>query len=322
MIRTSLAAALLSTLLATAASAEVKIALDTPADLEKSGTYVWVNAFAEHLRANGMEVTEFERGALGGEAERLDQVSSGLLEVSMGDTKSPGSISSLVWGYTLPFLFSSSAELNAAVGESGIIDQINEETTEQGVRFLAFVGLGVPNGILNTKKPIERLEDMSDMRFRALDERQIDLYKAWGTTGTIISWNEVPNALQTGVADGYLNTPVAPLLFGHTGFIKFFTDARFSPSTRAAIASEAWWQGLSDDEKAIVSEAVDIANAANVAWTIEQEKVLDELRAAGVTVTTLSPEERERFRQASLPVYDSGLLTPEELTIWTEAAGN
>ena len=35
----------------------------------------------------------------------------------------------------------------------------------------------------------------------------------------------MPNALQTGVADGYLNPAFVPLLFGHTDFIKFYTDA-------------------------------------------------------------------------------------------------
>ena len=76
-------------------AAEVKIALDSPADIENSGSYVWANTFSEYLNANGMEAVEYERGALGEEAERLDQVSQGLLEVSMSDVKSAGQLSNI-----------------------------------------------------------------------------------------------------------------------------------------------------------------------------------------------------------------------------------
>jgi hypothetical protein len=50
-------------------AAEVKIALDSPPDLEQSGTYVWAKAFGDHLTANGLKATEFPRDALGGEEE-------------------------------------------------------------------------------------------------------------------------------------------------------------------------------------------------------------------------------------------------------------
>ena len=50
-------------------AAEVKIALDSPPDLEKSGTYVWAKSFGDHLKANGMAVKEFPRDALGAEEE-------------------------------------------------------------------------------------------------------------------------------------------------------------------------------------------------------------------------------------------------------------
>ena len=55
-----------------AASAEVKIALDTAPDLEGSGTYVWANTFGNYLNEHGMAAKEYPRGALGEEAEKLE----------------------------------------------------------------------------------------------------------------------------------------------------------------------------------------------------------------------------------------------------------
>ena len=59
---------------------------------------------------------------------------------------------------------------------------------------------------------------------RALDELQIQTFEQWGAKGTIVSWSEVPNALQTGVAEGYLNPPFVPLVFGHTCEYSWYSE--------------------------------------------------------------------------------------------------
>lgn len=308
-------------LMAGAAHAEVKVAQDCPPDPKTCGTYVWASTFAKHLNDNGMEAVEFARGALGDEAERLDQVSSGLLEVSMSDARSAGSLNPFIYGMNLPFLFGTHAELDAAVEKGNLLETINEGTAPNGVRVLALVANGSPAGIFNTKMPVEKIEDMADLRMRALDETQIRMYEAWGSTGTIVAWPEVPSALQTGVADGYLNAPVVPLMFGHDDFLKHFTDVKFSAPVRVALASEDWYQGLSDAERATVTEAVTLATAANRTWVLGQDEILSQLEAAGINVVTLTDEERGRFAEASRVLYDGGLASPETVATWLEAAG-
>ncbi len=319
---------LLGTLLTTAVALSapalaqsVKVALDSPQDLENSGTYVWAHTFVEHLKANGMEAEEFQRGALGEESERLDQVSQGLLEVSMSDVKSAGSLNSLVFGVYLPYFFDDLAQVDKALYDGGMLAKINEGTTPKGVRVIGFTHLGRPAGIFNTKKAITSVSDMADLRMRALDEIQISLFESWGSKGTIVSWSEVPNALQTGVADGYLNPPFVPLLFGHTGFIKHYTDAGTSPSVRLAIASEDWYQGLSDEKRKTVDAAIDAANKANRAWLDKRVGIFQALEKAGVTVTELSPEARAEFREKSKAVYTSGPVSAEQLAAWNAAVG-
>jgi len=304
-----------------AAAASIKVALDSPPDIENSGSYVWSHTFTTYLNAHGMKAEEFQRGALGGEAERLDQVSQGLLEVSMSDVKSAGSLDSLIFGVYLPYFFDNTAQVDKALFEGGMLKKINEGTTPKGVRVLGFDHLGLPAGIFNTKKPVTSVADMGDLRMRALDEIQIELFKSWGSNGTIVSWREVPNALQTGVADGYINPPFVPMMFGHTDFIKHFTNAETSPSLRIAIASEDWYQGLSADNRKTVDAAVDAANKANRAWLAKRTGILKKLEGAGVTVTRLSPEARAEFREKSKAVYTSGPVSAEQIALWTKAKG-
>ncbi len=304
-----------------AASAEVKIALDTAPDLEGSGTYVWANTFGNYLNEHGMAAKEYPRGALGEEAEKLDQTSQGLLEVNMADVKSAGKLDTLIYGVYLPYLFEDIGHLDMAVDKGRILEKVNEATTPEGVRVLDIVALGSGAGIFNTKKPITHPDDMADLRMRALDETQIKLFESWGTKGTIVSWSEVPNALQTGVADGYMNPAFVPLMFGHTDFIKHYTNANMVPSTRIAIASEDWYQGLSDAERKTVDDAVKAAHDANRAWLKRTEPAMEgKLKEAGIEVTHLTPESRAAFVERSRKVYTDGVLAPEQVEIWVEAA--
>lgn len=316
----TIAASVTATLaLAGTAIAGVGIALDSPRDLDGSGSYVWAHAFAAHLEAEGMAPETFEVGALGGDDELFDQISQGLLEVSMSPLNIVGSLDTTIFGLRLPYFFEDIADVDRALHDGGMLARINEGTTPNGVRVLAVPTVGPATGIFNTQHPVESLADMQGLRMRALDQTQIDLFRAWGATGTIVSWAEVPNALQTGVADGYLNPAFVPLLFGHTDFIEHFTDAAISPSLRIVIASENWYQGLGDDERAIIDSAVVEANAANRAWLQTQGALLDDLRDAGVAVVELSDEAREEFQRASEATYTDGTLTPEQIAEWEAA---
>jgi len=304
------------------ASAQVKIALDSPPDLNGSGTYVWAHTFATYLDEHGMTAEEYQRGALGGDDELFDQVSQGLLEVSMSPLNIVGSIDKLIYGLRLPYFFADMEEVDRALYDGGMLAKINAATTPEGVRVIAVNTVGQASGIFNTKKPVASVADMAGLRMRALDESQIELYEAWGAAGTIVSWAEVPNALQTGVADGYMNPAFVPLLFGHTDFLKHFTDARVSPSLRITIVSEDWYQGLSDEDRATVDAAAAAATAANRAWLGTQDAVMAKLEAAGVTVVKLDEAARAEFRAASAPAYDSGLLSQEQIATWEAAKGN
>lgn len=303
-----------------AAGAQVSIALDSPPDLAGSGSYVWAHAFAEYLNANGMEAVEFQRGALGGDDEVFDQVSQGLVQIGMSPLGIVSSVDTLIFGLRLPYFFASMEEVDMALLDGGMLERINAALTPSGVRVLDVTVVGAATGIFNTRRAVNSMADMAGLRMRALDESQIALYQSWGATGTVVNWAEVPNALQTGVADGYLNPAFVPLLFGHTEFIRYYTDASIAPSLRIAIASEDWYSGLSDEERATVDAAVDAARAANRGWLGSQEGVFEQLRAANVEITELSEEARAEFQAASMTTYDQ-IVTAEQMALWMAAAG-
>ena len=118
------------------AFAQVKVALDSPADLEGSGSYVWAHAFTEYLNSHGIKAEEFQRGALGGDDELLDQVSQGLLEVSMSPLAITASIDDTIFGLRLPYFFNGIEQVDKALYDGGMLAKINEKLASDGVRVL------------------------------------------------------------------------------------------------------------------------------------------------------------------------------------------
>jgi TRAP-type transport system periplasmic protein len=293
-------------------AAEIKIALDCPPDLEKCGTYVWSHAFAEHLRANGLEAKEYATEALGGEDEKLDQVSQGLLEVSNSLLTKVGQIDPSINGFWLFFLWDSYAHLDRVIEKSDLMAWINSKITPKGVRLLAPIPVGGFSGIANTKHPILVPADLKGLRMRATDKLQAEYLKAWGASTVVIPWPEIYNSLQTGVADGYLNPAIVPTLFKHTEVIKYYSDMSIGAPLRVAIASETWYAGLSEKDRKIVNDAVAAANAANRKWLSEVvKKSIDALKAAGVQVSTPSAAQQAQFAKLAKTVYTQ--IVPEDV---------
>lgn len=315
----------LATLMAmsASASAEVKIALDSKPDLETSGSYNWAHAFGKALTEAGMEVRELPRGSIGNETEIFDQISTGLLEISLADVRSVAQVDPFIYGVRLPYIFDDIAHMDRALAAGKVFERVNANLAKQDAILLALAPLGPSSGVISTTAVVRSPADMSNMRMRALDDAQIAMYEAWGSNGTIVPWGEVPAGLQTGVIDGYLNSPFIPVMFGQTDFVKNFSDARVIWPLRAVIASRAWYDGLSDADRSTVDAAVKSADAAARQWLdVASEKGLTALEEKGVTVQRLSAEERAVFREASKAVYDSGLMPAEDVQIWVDLSGS
>lgn len=305
--------------IATAAGAEVKIALDSKPDLETSGSYNWAHAFSGALKAAGMEVREMPRGSVGKETEKFDQVSTGLLEVSLSDVRAVAQVDPFIYGVRLPYIFDDIAHMDRALAAGKVFDRVNANLAKQDAILVALAPLGPSSGVITTDAVVRSPADMSDLRMRALDDAQIAMYEAWGSSGTIVPWGEVPAGLQTGVIDGYLNSPFVPVMFGQTDFVKNFSDAGVIWPLRAVIVSKDWYDGLSEKDRGAVDAAVKTADAAAREW-LEKAAVngLTALEEKGVKVQRLSAEERAVFREASKPVYESDLMSKEDTKLWLE----
>jgi TRAP-type C4-dicarboxylate transport system substrate-binding protein len=294
------------------AAGEIKLALDCPPDAEKCGTYLWSKTFSDYLESKGVKVKLYPKDALGGEAEKLDQVSQGLLEISNSDLAKAGSLDPTVFGFYLPFLFEDMDHFFRVLAKTEILDKINAGTTKQGVRVLGLVPVGDMAGIATTKKFIKTPTDFAGIRMRALDKKQAKWLEIWGANAVVIPWPEIYNALQTGVADGYMNPAFVPVMFKHTEVLKYYSDVKLAPALRVAICSEDWYKGLSQKDRAIVDEGVAKAAVAVRAWVKKAEaQGLDALKKAGMLVYINTSKDKAKFAALIRPNYTD--IVPEEI---------
>ena len=300
-------------------ASDVKIALNGVNDPETNAEAAFIQGFEAALEGTGFTVSVFPSDTLGSERERFDQIAQGLLEVNLATASTPYGMSPIMRGIALPFLFESADEMDRVLAETDLLERMNAPLLPNGIRLVGVTYIGMPLGFHNRERAITRMEHLQGLRFRALNAEQLAYIEALGASGTIVAWAEVANAIQTGIADGYLNPPNSAIRTGHTEFLRHFTQAEITPSTRIVLISEDWYDMLTPEEQGQIDAAIAAGIAANRAWIDDWAGIVeDRHRAAGVTLSELEPGERDKMVAATRPTWDD-VMEPEHLQAFLDA---
>ncbi len=296
-----LAATAVSLALTGAAGAQsITLALDANPDRDLSGTYRYADNLLTELGKMGWETESFPRDAIGGEDERLDQIRAGILDVSMSNFAVAVQMVPEMRVLQLPYAFEDPANELAFFTQSDYLASVNEQLEAEGMHIIAVVPNGGFLGIFNDEREVRTVADMNGLRMRALDPSQLEMFSMMGASGVVIPFAEVPNAIQTGIADGYVNAASVPLTFGQADLFSHFTDARVIMSARLALASSAWWDGLSSEEQSEVTQASMTALTDVFDWVETSEAThRQNLNKAGVAVYEPTEEELATFKEAT-----------------------
>lgn len=187
---------------------------------------------------------------------------------------------------------------------------------EIGAEFLAgvsdneLVGLswydaGARN-FYNSNRPIASLEDIQGMRIRVQEsELMTDVVEALGAYAVPMGYADVYSSLERGIVDGAENNWPSYESMNHYEVAKYFTVDEHTRVPEMQICSSYTWEKLSAEEQQIILEcAKESAVYERELWT-EQEQASRELVIQhGTEVVELPPEERKRFQNAVMGVYE------------------
>ncbi len=139
-------------------------------------------------------------------------------------------------------------------------------------------------------KPLNKMADLSGMKIRVSNDPVMrGLVKGLGASPTVVNYNELYSALQTGVVDA-AEQPIANYKSKAFNEVApyMILDGHTLGAIQVIITDEAWDKLSANQQKALV-EAGKLASAFNRALSEGAEnKVLKELAAAGATVVPVA----------------------------------
>jgi TRAP-type C4-dicarboxylate transport system substrate-binding protein len=279
-------------------------------EIEGSVQDAYARRFAEEIEqrlAGAVSVLVYPYGSLGTSAQITEQVQRGAIQLAFA---SPGHLGSVVQEaqiFSLHFLFSEDDEINREVMAPGgrVHEILDEAYRERGLALLAIV----PEGwmVWTGDRPLRSPEDFRGFKMRTMaSPLLVDAYSAYGASPTPLPYGEVYGALQLGMVDGQVNPVFAIEEMSFHEVQDVMTFARHLPFVTTLVANPTFLDALSPAER----EALDAVVAeleheiAEVERKLNAER-LERIREAGGTrFVHLTEEEREVFREASLPVRE------------------
>ena len=244
----------------------------------------------------------------GDQTREFSALRQGVIDMAVGSTINWSPQVKQLNLFSMPFLMPDYAAIDALtqgeVGKElfGIIDKA-------GVMPLAWGENGYRE-ITNSKRPIKSPEDLKGMKIRVVGSPIFsDMFSALGANPTQMSWADAQPALASGAVDGQENPLfLFTVLKMHTVGQKFVTTWGYMADPLVFVVNKEVWGSWTPADQAIVRQAAIDAGKQNIALArkglVEPDKpVLKDIAAMGVTVTQLTPAEREAFVKATRPVY-------------------
>ena len=272
---------------------------DMNPDTQKS-THAFALVFKNYVesRTNGEYLVEiYPNNILGGQRECIELVKENTIQVHQG---SIGGISQIYKPAILintPFMYSST-RIARAVYDSEFTKDLFEEMREKtGIRSIFINERGGFSAFTNSVRPIHKPEDMKGIKFRAMDESQIKLYKSLGANAIPMAWQEVYIGLQTGVVEGQMN-PLPVIADAHLYEVqKYLSLVNVVPGTGWVIVNDQWYTNLPSNVKNIVDDAFYYANKVSSGLTLLNEAVyLEKLKEEGMEINSLTKANLIKFR--------------------------
>jgi C4-dicarboxylate-binding protein DctP len=287
--------------------------VSTPTSLKGVSTDKFAELVDEKT-SGAVKVEVYPSGQLYGDNDELDALIAGNVEMI-----NP-SVSKLMkldkrWQYTdMPFLFQDVEHVydffESDIGKSLLG---SDRLLDNGIVGLTFWANGFKN-FSNDKLEISSPEDLKGLKFRTQAGNVIESqFRTLGAGATTIPWGETYSALQQGVADG---AEVTADLMNSANFHevqKHLTISEHGRLDLAVLVNESFWEGLPDDLRVQINEALVEATEYERELALEfDENSVQELKDGGMKVRELSDEEKEAFQKALKPVYDE---FGEEITL-------
>ena len=258
----------------------------------------------EEKSGGQITVRLFPGGTLGGDIQTLSALQGGTVEMT---TMNAGLLAGVVKDFVVvdfPFLFATPQEADAVM-DGPVGKALAAKLPEHGLVGLGYWELGFRQ-LTNSRRPIAKVDDIAGLKIRVVQSPiYIDLFNTLGANAVPMPFTELYTALETEAIDGQEN-PAPSILTAKLNEVQaYLTLTNHTYNPQIVMISGQFWDKLNADERKLLQEATLEARDYQRGMSREQAgKALEELKAEGMEVSELPPEEVAKFREKAKPVAD------------------
>ena len=274
------------------------------------GGELWANKVRE--RTNGRINIKLYPGVSliqGDQTREFSALRQGVIDMAVGSTINWSPQVKQLNLFSLPFLMPDYAAADALT-QGDVGKSLFQTLDKAGVVPLAWGENGYRE-ISNSKKAIKSPDDLKGMKIRVVGSPLfLDTFTALGANPTQMSWADAQPAMASSAVDGQEN-PLSVYMAAklYTVAQKHLTLWGYMNDPLIFVVNKDIWTSWTPADREIVKQAAIDAGKEQIAiarkGVIEADKpLLKEIASHGVTVTQLSPAEREAFVKATRPVVE------------------
>ena len=250
-----------------------------------TGRSVTVAPWVSVLPMTGaLTVQIFPNGQLGNDAQMIDGVRSGIIDMTMVGTNNLTGLIPDVGAFELPFMFPARETAYKVLdGEVGAM--ISAQFEPHGLKSLGFPENGYRN-MTNNRGPIMTPADVKGLQMRVNNSRALnDMFASLGAAPQQLPVAELYTALETGVVDSQ-DHPIAVTLS-----FKFYEVQDYLSLTQHAYSALAFFMNHNkfdslapEHQEILLATAKDAVTMQRELSIAKEEEMIDALRAAGMEV--------------------------------------
>ena len=261
-------------------------------------------AIVQEKSGGKITVKRFPGGTLGGDVQTLSALQGGTVEMTSMNAGILGNVAKDFAMVDLPFLFDSPKEADTVM-DGPVGTALAAELPEKGLVGLGYWELGFRQ-LTNNRHPITKVDDIAGLKIRVIQSPiYIDLFNTLGANAVPMAFTELYTALETGAIDGQENPAPSILTAKLNEVQKYMTLTQHTYNPQIVMISGKFWDKLNEDERKLIQEATLEARDYQRMVSREQAgKAIEELKAEGMEVTELPPEEVAKFREKAKPVAE------------------
>ena len=242
---------------------------------------------------------------LGGEKEMIEQAQVGALAIARISVGPMGPLVPELNVFNLPFMFRDNAHMEKVIdGEIGqeMLKKLSDHPTA-GLIGLCWMNGGTRN-VYNSKKPIKSVDDLKGLKIRMMGNPVfVDTMNSLGGNGVAMGFDQLINAMQTGVVDGAENNEPSYMTGQHFRYAKYYSMTGHLMIPEILVFSKRIFQSLSkEDQDLILKASKEAQQEQRALWYEMEKKSIDEMKKAGVEITDVA--DKKQFQAAVKPVWD------------------